>query len=196
MAPATWFPDVATAFHDVDEARDQFTLWITTAHEGTGGSVWARRCPAAGRSRTSWGPGAKIVPRYRRPTGTCFMGDIHLPRFGLPNGPRSVEAAWEGRLSSSRTDQCDDALTTTFRLRHRRPPAFFVDRWVAPRMTPPGLLKRPSRRSPFPPDRGHAYLFGEFHVMKAIRSGATRSGSRTTSRFSVKRRFFGASGRK
>jgi ferredoxin-NADP reductase len=30
--------------HGVDDERDEFTLWITTAHEGPG-SVWARRRP-------------------------------------------------------------------------------------------------------------------------------------------------------
>jgi NADPH-dependent ferric siderophore reductase len=64
-------------------------------------------------------------------------------------------------------DHADDALTTTF-ADGIAVTGIFVDRMGRSKDDPAGLLSGLSAFA-FPPDRGHAYLFGEFHVMKAAR---------------------------
>jgi len=58
------------------------------------------------------------------------------------------------------TTTFDEAIAVT---------GIFVDRMGRAKDDPAGLLSGLSAFA-LPPDRGHAYLFGEFHVMKAIRS--------------------------
>jgi NADPH-dependent ferric siderophore reductase len=66
------------------------------------------------------------------------------------------------------TDHADDALTTTFD-EGIAVTGIFVDRMGRSKDDPAGLLHGLSAFA-FPPERGHAYLFGEFHVMKAVRT--------------------------
>jgi NADPH-dependent ferric siderophore reductase len=149
--------------HDVDEARDQFTLWITTAHEGPG-SVWARGAQP-GDEVDIVGPRGKIVLDTDA-DWHLFMGDITCLGSAYRMA-QSVEAP--GRVVFVvETDHCDDALTTTFD-EAIAVTGIFVDRMGRAKDDPAGLLSGLSAFA-LPPDRGHAYLFGEFHVMKAIRS--------------------------
>ena len=148
--------------HEVDEERDQFTLWITTAHEGPG-SVWA--CSAKpGDDVDIVGPRGKIVLDPEA-DWHLFMGDITCLGSAYRMG-QSIETPGKA-VFIVETDHADDALTTTFD-DGIAVTGIFVDRMGRAKDDPAGLFSGLSAFA-FPPDRGHAYLFGEFHVMKAVR---------------------------
>ena len=148
--------------HGVDEGRDEFTLWITTAHEGPG-SVWARNAQP-GDEVDIVGPRGKIVLDAGA-DWHLFMGDITCLGSAYRMA-QSVEAP--GRVVFIvETDHADDALTTTFD-EGISVTGIFVDRRDRAKDDPAGLLSGLSAFA-FPPERCHAYLFGEFHVMKAAR---------------------------
>jgi NADPH-dependent ferric siderophore reductase len=149
--------------HGVDEARDQFTLWITTAHEGPG-SIWARNA-TAGDEVDIVGPRGKIVVDPEA-DWHLFMGDITCLGSAYRMA-QSVEAPGNV-VFIVETDHADDALTTTFE-EGIAVTGIFVDRGERAKDDPAGLLSGLSAFA-FPPERGHAYLFGEFHVMKAVRT--------------------------
>jgi NADPH-dependent ferric siderophore reductase len=65
-------------------------------------------------------------------------------------------------------DHLDDALTAPFD-EGIGITGIFVERQGRAKDDPAGLLSGLAAFA-FPPDAGHAYLFGEFHVMKALRS--------------------------
>lgn len=149
--------------HDVDTARDQFSLWVTTAHEGPG-SAWARAAQP-GDGVDIVGPRGKIVVDAEA-DWHLFMGDITClgSAYRMAHGvepPGKVIFIIE-------TDHADDALTTTFD-EGIAVTGIFVDRMGRAKDDPAGLFSGLSAFN-FPPDRGHAYLFGEFHVLKAVRS--------------------------
>jgi NADPH-dependent ferric siderophore reductase len=149
--------------HAVDEELDQFSLWITTAHEGPG-SVWARDAQA-GDDVDIVGPRGKIVLDPEA-DWHLFMGDITCLGSAYRMA-QSVEAPGKV-VFIVETDHADDALTTTFD-EGIAVTGIFVDRMGRAKDDPAGLMSGLSAFA-FPPDRGHAYLFGEFHVMKAVRT--------------------------
>ncbi len=149
--------------HGVDEERDQFTLWITTAHEGPG-SVWARNA-RPGEEVDIVGPRGKIVVDPAA-DWHLFMGDITCLGSAYRMA-QSVESPGKV-IFIVETDHTDDALTTTFD-EGISVTGIFVDRMGRVKDDPAGLLHGLSAFA-LPPDRGHAYLFGEFHVMKAMRA--------------------------
>ena len=148
--------------HGVDEERDEFTLWITTAHDGPG-SLWARDAHA-GDEVDIVGPRGKIVLDTEA-EWHLFMGDITClgSAYRMAHG---VEAPGKV-VFIVETDHPDDALTTTFD-EGIAVTGIFVDRMGRSKDDPTGLLRGLSAFA-FAPGRGHAYLFGEFHVMKAVR---------------------------
>ena len=148
--------------HAVDEARDQFTLWITTAHEGPG-SVWARRAQPDDEVDIV-GPRGKIVLDPEA-DWHLFLGDITCLGSAYRMA-HSVEAPGKV-IFIVETDHADDALTTTFD-EGIAVTGIFVDRRERAKDDPAGLFSGLSAFA-FPPGRGHAYLFGEFHVMKEVR---------------------------
>lgn len=148
--------------HGVDEELDQFTLWITTAHEGPG-SVWARNA-RPGDDVDIVGPRGKIVLDPEA-DWHLFMGDITCLGSAYRMG-QSIEAPGQV-VFIVETDHADDALTMTFD-EGIAVTGIFVDRAVRSKDDPAGLLSGLSAFA-FPPERGHAYLFGEFHVMRALR---------------------------
>ena len=149
--------------HGVDEELDQFTLWITTAHEGPG-STWARGAQS-GDDVDIVGPRGKIVidPEAE---WHLFMGDITC----LGSAYRMAQSVQSpgNVVFIVEVDQSDDALTTTFD-DGIAVTGIFVDRMGRAKDDPAGLFSGLSAFA-FPPERGHAYLFGEFHVMKAVRT--------------------------
>jgi NADPH-dependent ferric siderophore reductase len=149
--------------HAVDEELDQFSLWITTAHEGPG-SVWARDAQA-GDDVDIVGPRGKIVLDPEA-DWHLFMGDITCLGSAYRMA-QSVEAPGKV-VFIVETDHADDALTTTFD-EGIAVTGIFVDRMGRAKDDPAGLMSGLSAFA-FPPDRGHAYLFGEFHVMKAVKT--------------------------
>jgi NADPH-dependent ferric siderophore reductase len=148
--------------HAVDEEKDQFALWITTAHEGPG-SIWARNAQP-GDDVDIVGPRGKIVVDPEA-DWHLFMGDITClgSAYRMAQG---VEAPGTV-IFIVETDHPDDALTTTFG-DGIAVTGIFVDRMGRAKDDPTGLMNGLAAFA-LPPDRGHAYLFGEFHVMKAAR---------------------------
>lgn len=149
--------------HAVDEVRDEFTLWITTAHDGPG-SDWARNAQP-GDEVDIVGPRGKIVLDTEA-DWHLFMGDITCLGSAYRMA-QSVEAPGKV-VFIVEIDHADDALTTTFE-DGIAVTGIFVDRMGRAKDDPSGLLSGLAAFA-FPPDRGHAYLFGEFHVMKAART--------------------------
>ena len=148
--------------HAVDEARDQFTLWITTAHEGPG-SVWARTAQP-GDEVDIVGPRGKVVldPEAE---WHLFMGDITC--LGSAYRMGAAADAPSQAIFIVETEHADDAITTSFD-EGIAVTGIFVDRGGRSKDDPAGLLSGLAAFA-FPPGRGHAYLFGEFHVMKSLR---------------------------
>jgi NADPH-dependent ferric siderophore reductase len=147
--------------HAVDDVRDQFTLWITTAHEGPG-SGWARSAQP-GDDVDIVGPRGKIVLDLDA-DWHLFMGDITCLGSSYRMA-QSIEAPGKA-IFIVEVDEIDDAVTTTFD-EGIAVTGIFVERRGRAKDDPAGLLSGLSAFA-FPPDRGHAYLFGEFHVMKAL----------------------------
>ncbi len=146
----------------VDEAKDRFTLWVTSAHEGPG-SQWARRVQS-GTHVDVIGPRGKIA---LDPLADwhLFLGDVSC----LGAAYRMAESIEPpGRaIFIVEVEHPDDALTATFD-EGVAITGIFVDRMGRAHDDPSGLLGGLSAFA-FPPDAGHAYLFGEFHVMKVAK---------------------------
>jgi NADPH-dependent ferric siderophore reductase len=147
----------------VDADADTFTLWITTTHEG----------PATNFVQNlSHGDELDVVgPRGRIPLDELadwhlFAGDVS----GLGAFYRMAESIESpGRaIFIVEIDTPDDALTASFD-EGLGVTVIFVDRQGRANDDPTGLLNGLAAFA-LPPDEGHAYLFGEFHVVRALRS--------------------------
>lgn len=145
----------------VASERDEFTLWVTTGHDGDG-SRWARSA-APGDQVDVIGPRGKIL-LAQDTDWHLFMGDVS-----------SLAAAYRMAESISAPSQvlfvveiahADDALTTQL-ADGVAVTGVFVDRAERAPNDPAGLLSGLAALT-LPPGRGHAYLFGEFAVMRAL----------------------------
>ena len=146
----------------VEPDLDQLTLWVTTAHDGPG-SGWALAA-LAGDDVDVIGPRGKIV---LDPDADwhLFVGDV----TGLAAFYRLTDSIEPpGRaIFIVEVENADDALTASFD-EGIGVTGIFVDRRGRGGDDPAGLLSGLAAFA-FPPDQGHAYLFGEFHVLKAVR---------------------------
>jgi len=147
----------------VDEDLDQFSLWITTAHDGIG-SAWAKAA-APGDEMDIIGPRGKVVLDPMA-DWHLFVGDITILGSAYRMA-QSIEAPGRA-IFIVETDSADDALTATFD-EGIAVTGIFVDRRDRPKDDPTGVLSGLAAFA-FPPNKGHAYVFGEFHVMKAVQS--------------------------
>lgn len=148
---------------------DQLTLWITTAHDGPG-SRWARAA-APGDPVDVIGPRGKIL---LDPDAAwhLFCGDVS----GLGAFYRMADALEPGGLATVVVEVPDaqDALS---------PPlaggagvrAIFVERGERRGDDAEGLLRALGTFTT-PPDEGHAYLFGEFSVIRVLRAALVERG--------------------
>jgi NADPH-dependent ferric siderophore reductase len=143
----------------VDEASDQFTLWVTSAHDGPG-SRWARHA-SPGDAVDVIGPRGKIL-LDQVADWHLFLGDVTCLGAAYRMAA-SIEPPGRA-IFIVEVDHPDDALTAEF-TEGIAVTGIFVDRMGRPKDDPQGLLSGLSAFA-FPPDNGHAYLFGEFHVMK------------------------------
>jgi NADPH-dependent ferric siderophore reductase len=143
----------------VDAEADQFTLWITSAHEGPG-SQWARHA-VPGEAVDVIGPRGKI-PLDPMADWHLFLGDVTCLAAAYRMA-ESIESPGRA-IFIVEVDHPDDALTADFD-EGIAVTGIFVDRMGRQKDDPAGLLGGLSAFA-FPPDSGHAYLFGEFHVMK------------------------------
>jgi NADPH-dependent ferric siderophore reductase len=147
----------------VDEDLDQFSLWITTAHDGIG-SAWAKGA-APGDEMDIIGPRGKVVLDPMA-DWHLFVGDITILGSAYRMA-QSIEAPGRA-IFIVETDNADDALTATFD-EDIAITGIFVDRMDRAKDDPTGVLSGLAAFA-FPPNKGHAYVFGEFHVMKAVQS--------------------------
>jgi NADPH-dependent ferric siderophore reductase len=147
----------------VDEALDTFTLWLTIDHVGPG-STWVRTA-APGDVVDVIGPRGKIT---LDPLADwhLFVGDAS----GFAAFYRMAEhIEVPGRaIFIVEIDAPDDALSATFD-EGLGVTGIFVDRKGRATNDPAGLLSGLAAFA-LPEDVGHAYLFGEFHVMRVIQS--------------------------
>jgi NADPH-dependent ferric siderophore reductase len=147
----------------LDEANDTFSLWLTIDHEGPGSS-WVKSAQP-GDVVEVVGPRGKI-PLDPVADWHLFVGDAS----GFAAFYRMAESIeLPGRaIFIVEIDAADDALANTFD-EGLGVTGIFVDRQGRATSDPEGLL-RGLAAFELPPDAGHAYLFGEFHVMRAIQS--------------------------
>ncbi len=145
----------------VDGARDEFTLWVTTGHDGDG-SRWAASA-APGDQVDVIGPRGKIL-LAEDVDWHLFLGDVSsLAAFYRM--AESISAPSQA-LFVIEVSHSEDALTT--RLADGvGVTGVFVDRAQRAPNDPAGLLSGLAALT-LPPGRGHAYLFGEFAVMRAL----------------------------
>ncbi|MHB1089294.1 MAG: siderophore-interacting protein [Acidimicrobiales bacterium] len=150
---------VRAADHDAGTV----TLWVTTDHDGPG-CAWARSAQA-GDLVDVIGPRGKI-PLDPDADWHVFLGDASgLGAFYRM--AQSIEAPGRA-IFIVEIDHDDDALTASFD-EGVGVTGIFVDRRGRAKNDPAGLLSGLAAFE-FPPDQGHAYLFGEFSTIRAVRS--------------------------
>ena len=155
----------------VDQDADTFTLWISTVHEGPG-ARWAQTLHE-GNVVDIVGPRGKI-PLDKAADWHLFVGDVSsLGAFyrmaqNIDAPGRAIFIVELDDPSDALTAAFDEALGVT---------AIFVDRNERAHDDPSGLLSGLAAFT-FPSDEGHAYLFGEFHVMRALKTALNDRGLR------------------
>ncbi|MHB1209605.1 MAG: siderophore-interacting protein [Acidimicrobiales bacterium] len=146
----------------VDHDASTLTLWVTTDHDGPGCS-WARHAQP-GDLVDVVGPRGKI-PLDLEADWHVFVGDASgLGAFYRM--AQSIEAPGRA-IFIVEIDHDDDALTASFD-EGIGVTGIFVDRQGRAKNDPAGLLSGLAAFE-FPPDEGHAYLFGEFSTIRALR---------------------------
>ena len=146
---------------DLDEVNDTFTLWITVDHEGPG-TTWIKSAHT-GDLVDVIGPRGK-VPLDDGAAWHLFMGDASgLGAFFRM--AQSIEVPGQA-VFIVEIDAPDDALSAPFD-ENLGVTGIFVDRQGRATSDPEGLLRGLAAFA-LPPGRGHAYLFGEFHVMRVL----------------------------
>jgi NADPH-dependent ferric siderophore reductase len=147
---------------DANPALGQFSLWVTTGHDGPGSS-WAQHA-IPGDEIDVVGPRGK---RVLDPGADwhLFVGDM----TGLATFYRMAQSIESpGRaIFIVEIDHPDDALTATFD-ESISVTGIFVDRQGRAKDDPHGILNGLAAFA-IPPDGGHAYLFGESHVIKSAK---------------------------
>lgn len=153
----------------VDAAEDTLTLWMTTEHEGPA-SRWAQDT-IPGDHIDVIGPRGKI-PLDLEVDWHLFVGDVSgLAAFY--SLAQSIEAPGRA-IFVVQIDEPADALVAPFR-DGVEVSAVFVERREHARNDPAVLLHGLSAVA-LPPGEGHAYLFGEFAVMRALRDALVDRG--------------------
>ncbi len=155
----------------VDYDNHRFSIWVSTDHVGAG-STWAQSA-AAGDAVDVIGPRGKIT-LAESADWHLFIGDVS----GLAAFYRLAQSIeTPGRaIFIVEIDQDDDALTADFD-EGLGVTGIFVDRRDRLRNDPAGLLSGLSAFA-FPPDQGHAYVLGEFSVVRAVRDALRDRGLR------------------
>ncbi|MHB8380573.1 MAG: siderophore-interacting protein [Acidimicrobiales bacterium] len=145
----------------VDAANDEFTLWLTVDHDGPG-SNWVRGV-TKGELVDVIGPRGKVL--------LDPLADWHL-FLGDASGLAAFYRMAQSIVAPGRAifiveiDAADDALSAPFD-EGLGVTGIFIDRRGRSTSDAEGLL-RGLAAFELPPDLGHAYLFGEFHVMRVL----------------------------
>jgi len=154
---------------DVDSTNDELTLWVTVDHVGPG-STWVQSA-TPGDEIDVIGPRGKI-PLDPVADWHLFMGDISALAAAYRMA-ESIEVP--GRvIFIIEIDAPDDALTATFD-EGLGVTGIFVERRGRDLKDPAGLLSGLAAFE-LPPDLGHVYLFGEFHVVRTLVTAVTDRG--------------------
>jgi len=146
-----------------DASTNQLTLWIVTSHDGAG-ATWARHA-RPGDVVDVVGPRGKI-PVDPDADWHLFVGDTSA-LGAFYRMAQSLESPSRA-IFIVEVDEPDDALTASFD-EGLGITGIFVDRAGRASQDPAGLLSGLAAFA-LPPDAGHAYLFGEFSVMKVVRA--------------------------
>jgi NADPH-dependent ferric siderophore reductase len=147
----------------VDESNDTLTLWVTVEHEGPG-STWAQNA-TPGDVIEVIGPRGKI-PLNADADWHLFLGDASA--FGAAyRMAGSIEVPCRA-IFIIEIDAPDDALSATFD-EGLGVTGIFVDRRERELQDPAGLFSGLAAFE-LPSGIGHAYLFGEFHVVRALQA--------------------------
>ncbi|MBW4029605.1 MAG: siderophore-interacting protein, partial [Acidobacteria bacterium] len=153
----------------VDPAADTFSLWISLTHDGPA-ARWARSA-TVGDALDVIGPRGKIY-LDERADWHLFVGDVSsLGAFYRL--AQSIETPGRA-IFIVEIDDPADALTADF-AEELGVTAIFVDRNARAHDDAAGLLSGLAAFT-LPSDEGHAYLFGEFHVMRALKSALLDQG--------------------
>jgi NADPH-dependent ferric siderophore reductase len=157
------------SIRDFDPATGNLTLWVVTSHDGAGSS-WARSAQP-GDQVDVIGPRGKI-PLDPNADWHVFLGDTSgLGAFYRM--AQSIEVPGRA-IFIVEIDEGTDALTAHFG-EGLGVTGIFVDRQGRERNDPAGLLSGLAAFA-FPPDLGHAYLFGEFSVINVLRDALVDRG--------------------
>jgi NADPH-dependent ferric siderophore reductase len=153
----------------VDEANDTLTLWVTVEHEGPG-STWARQA-TPGDVIDVIGPRGKI-PLDPLADWHLFVGDASAlaASYRMAGGIDVPGRA----IFIIEIDAPDDALSATFD-EGLGVTGIFVDRRGRALNDPAGLFSGLAAFE-LPSGVGHAYLFGEFHVVRALQDAVLDRG--------------------
>ncbi|HEY5112134.1 MAG TPA: siderophore-interacting protein [Acidimicrobiales bacterium] len=147
----------------LDKANDTFSLWLTIDHEGPG-STWVKDAKP-GDLVDVIGPRGKI-PLDPLADWHLFVGDAS-GFAAFYRMAQSIELPGRA-IFIVEIDAADDALSSTFD-EGLGVTGIFVDRRGRAPSDPAGLLSGLAAFA-LPSDVGHAYLFGEFHVMRTLQS--------------------------
>lgn len=145
----------------VDPASNTLTLWVTTDHVGPG-SIWVENAQP-GDEIDMIGPRGKI-PLDPVADWHLFIGDVSALAAAYRMA-ESIEVPGRA-IFIIEIDAPDDALPATFD-EGLGVTGIFVERRGRELNDPAGLFGGLAAFE-LPPDLGHAYLFGEFHVMRAM----------------------------
>ncbi|MGH3732578.1 MAG: siderophore-interacting protein [Acidimicrobiales bacterium] len=154
---------------DVDADKDELTLWVTTDHEGPGSS-WVQSARSGDRIDVI-GPRGKI-PLDPVADWHLFMGDISA--LAAAYRMSSVIEVPGRAIFIIEIDAPDDALGATFD-EGLGVTGIFVERRGRDLKDPAGLLSGLAAFE-LPLELGHVYLFGEFHVVRALLSAVSDRG--------------------
>jgi NADPH-dependent ferric siderophore reductase len=147
----------------VDPESDTFTLWLTVDHVGPG-TTWVRSAKS-GDVVDVIGPRGKISLNTLA-DWHLFVGDVS-GYAAFYRMAESIEVPGRA-IFIVEIDAPDDALSATFD-EGLDVTGIFIDREGRSTSDPAGLLNGLSAFA-LPPGLGHAYLFGEFHVMRVVQS--------------------------
>jgi len=147
----------------LDAQNDEFTLWLTVDHDGPG-TTWVKGA-TKGELVDVIGPRGKVL---LDPLADwhLFLGDASgLAAFYRM--AQSIEVPGRA-IFIVEIDAADDALSAPFD-EGLGVTGIFVDRQGRSTSDAEGLM-RGLAAFELPPDLGHAYLFGEFHIMRVLES--------------------------
>lgn len=154
---------------DVDVENDQLTLWVSTDHDGPGSS-WVQSAKG-GDQIDVIGPRGKILLDPMA-DWHLWMGDVSALASAYRMAA-SIEVPGRA-IFIIEIDAADDAVGATFDVA-LGVTGIFVERRGRDLNDPSGLLSGLAAFA-LPPDLGHVYLFGEFHVVRALLAAVTDRG--------------------